>query len=78
MDLYTVVFACPNTGKATPTGHEISDLAAFTFIGLARESCRCQHCHEFHVWHHDQAWLTRREGSRIRLPALQPPPRCAD
>lgn len=67
MDVYQVVIECPNTGKATRTGLELSDIATFAFVGLLPESCQCQHCHEAHVWSQKDAWVERHGGSRIHV-----------
>ncbi len=41
LDVYRVVIKCPNTGRAIPTGHELSNLEGFAAIGLQPEACRC-------------------------------------
>ena len=70
MDVYTIVFQCPNTGKATATGHEVADIAEFKFIGLLPEAVRCEHCHEHHIWTQKDAWpMARQNASRVRVPA---------
>ena len=69
MDVYHVVIACPNTGKATRTGLELEDIDAFKFVGLMPTSCDCQHCLERHAWVHRDAWIERRGGSRVHVRA---------
>jgi hypothetical protein len=62
MDVYSVVIECPNTGKATQTGHELSDLAQFKYVALLPESVRCEHCYETHTWTQRMAWITRQNS----------------
>ena len=69
VDIYFVVVACPNTGRATRTGVELTDLAEFAFVGLLPESFDCQHCHESHTWSHKDAWIERHQGSRLHVRA---------
>jgi hypothetical protein len=68
VDIFRVLIACPNTGKATPTGHELPDLDAFKFIGLLPEEIACEHCHERHTWQRTDAWVEQRNASRVRYP----------
>lgn len=69
MDVYAVVFACPNTGRAVPTGHELPSLDGFAFVGLLAETCRCPHCDETHTWRNRDAWPERQNASRVHMPA---------
>jgi hypothetical protein len=69
MDVYCVMIECPNTGRATPTGHELSDLSQFKYLGLLPETTRCEHCHEPHNWTQRDAWITRQNASRVDVPA---------
>lgn len=56
MDVLTIVFQCPNTGKATRTGHEVADVSQFKFIGLLPETVQCEHCPETQTWSQEDAW----------------------
>lgn len=69
MDIYYVVIECPNTGRATRTGLELSELAAFDFVALLPQTCTCQQCHETHTWSRKDAWLERHPASRLRVRA---------
>lgn len=74
MDAYRIVIECPNTGKATRTGHEVADIRDFKFIGLLPEVVQCEHCNESHTWRQKDAWpVGRPNASRIRLPAAWNP-----
>lgn len=70
LDVYRVVIKCPNTGRAIPTGHELSNLEGFAAIGLQPEACRCPYCPSWHVWRHGDAWIER-DASRA---SPEPPP----
>jgi hypothetical protein len=72
MDVYFVVIQCPNTGKATRTGVEISDITSFKLVGLLPEECQCQHCHERHVWRQQDAWIERQQASRVHVRGAGP------
>lgn len=72
VDVYRIMIACPNTGLATPTGVEVDELAAFDFVGLMPQQASCAHCPEVHVWTRRQAWLERRNASRVRMRAAAP------
>jgi hypothetical protein len=74
VNVYFVVIQCPNTGKATRTGCEIDDIAAFKFMGLLPVSSACEQCSEVHVWTQRDAWIERRNASRIHIRATSPPP----
>ena len=69
MDVCFVVIQCPNTGKATRTGLELPDISGFTFMGLAPISSTCEHCPEAHTWTQKDAWIERRDASRVHVRA---------
>jgi hypothetical protein len=69
VDVYRVMIDCPQSGAATPTGVELSDLMSFAFIALMPQAVVCIHCHERHVWTRRHAWLERRAASRVRVRA---------
>jgi hypothetical protein len=75
MDVYFVVIECPNTGKSTRTGIELSDMGAFSFVGLIPQRTSCQHCNEIHQWTQRDAWIERSQASRVHMrpPATTPP-----
>ena len=74
MDVYRAVIECPNTGKATPTGHEVDDISQFKFIGLLPETVQCEHCHESHTWTQKDTWpVARQNASRVHVPAAWTP-----
>jgi hypothetical protein len=68
-DVYYVVIECPNTGRATRTGIEVADIAAFHFVGLQPTPCQCQQCPDVHVWTHKDAWIERHQASRVHVRA---------
>jgi len=70
VDVYRVVIQCPNTGKSTSAGHEFEHLEAFDLIGRVPEAVKCEHCHEWHIWRHADAWVER---NPTRGPAGLPP-----
>ena len=71
VDIYFVVVACPNTGRAARTGVELTDLAEFPFTGLLPDSFACGHCHESHTWSQKDAWIERGQASRLHVrPAI--------
>jgi hypothetical protein len=69
VDVYFVVIQCPNTGKATRTGVELPDISAFKFIALAPVSSACDQCSEVHTWSQKDAWIERRDASRVHVRA---------
>lgn len=69
MHVYEVVIQCPNTGKAIATGHELSDMEAFRFVGLLPETVACPFCPDSHTWTHKDAWIQGKNASRVRMPA---------
>jgi len=74
VDIYFVVVACPNTGRAARTGVELTDLSEFAFVGLLPASFACQHCHELHTWSNKDAWIERQQASRLHIrPAVSIP-----
>jgi hypothetical protein len=73
MDVYVVVIQCPNTGKATRTGHEIEDMDQFKYVGLLPETTACVHCNETHTWTSKDAWIERHNASRVHVPPAWSP-----
>jgi hypothetical protein len=73
MDVYAAVIECPNTGKATRTGHDLSDLAQFIYLGLLPETVYCSHCGDAHTWTNRDAWLQRQDACRVHIPAARRP-----
>ena len=72
MDVYSIVIECENTGKATRTGCELSDISEFKFIGLQPQTAVCEHRHEIHTWTQQDAWIVRQIASRVRAAADKP------
>lgn len=71
VDIYYVVIACPNTGRAARTGVELTSIEQFAFAGLLPEQFACQHCYESHTWSHKDAWIERHQASRLHVrPAM--------
>lgn len=73
MEVYAVVIACPNTGKSTRTGHDLSDIAQFKYVGLLPETVQCSHCNDAHTWSNQDAWIERKDASRVHIPAARKP-----
>jgi hypothetical protein len=69
MNAFFVVIECPNTGKATRTGCEIDDMGAFKFVGLLPVNSPCEHCAEERSWTQKDAWIERRDASRVHVRA---------
>lgn len=69
LDIYFVVIACPNTGRAARTGVELTDLSEFAFAGLMPQRFACQHCSETHSWSNKDAWIEKHEASRLHVRA---------
>jgi hypothetical protein len=67
VDVYFVVIECPNTGKATRTGVELPDISGFKFMGLSPVNSACEHCPEVHTWTQKDAWVERRDASRVHI-----------
>jgi hypothetical protein len=71
MDIYYVVIKCPNTGRGTRTGLELSEFSAFEFVGLMPQTIDCQHCNARHTWTKKDAWMERHGASRVHVrPAI--------
>ena len=73
MDVYFIVIECPKTGRATRTGCEIGDISAFKFMGLAPVDSACEHCTEVHTWTQKDAWIERRDASRVHIRGTSAP-----